>query len=199
MVPTTLSYGDKADVGDYAQVKAMIDSIVRDFGGLQIVVNNAGYVERQNFIETGPANWKPQIDVGVYGPIYTSHAAIPHMNAAKFGRIINFAGDSSRVGETGLAIAGAARAAAIALVKSLAKEHGRDGITANAISLGLIETSHTDPKWMEQYRDRITKMYPTRRLGKPEDVAPMVVLLASDAGGWSTGQVVSINGGYSMA
>lgn len=188
----------KANVADRAEVVAMVNGVVRDFGRLDILVNNAGYVVRENFVDTTPETWKAQIDVGVYGPIHTCHAAVPHMIAGKYGRIINFAGDSSRVGETGLAIAGAARAGAIALVKSLAKELGRNNITANAISLGLIETSHSDPKWMEQFRERVTKMYPVRRLGNPSDVAPMVVLLASDAGAWITGQVISVNGGFSM-
>jgi NAD(P)-dependent dehydrogenase (short-subunit alcohol dehydrogenase family) len=190
--------GYRADVADYAAVKAMVDAIVRDYGRLDIVINNAGYVVRENFVDTKPASWAPQIDVGLYGPIHTCHAAVPHMIAQKHGRIVSFAGDSSRVGETGLAIGGAARAGAIALMKSLAKELGRYNITANAISLGLVESSHTDPKWMEQYRDRVTKMYPVRRLGKPEDVAPMVALLAADESGWITGQVVSVNGGFSM-
>ncbi|MEO7402753.1 MAG: SDR family oxidoreductase [Burkholderiales bacterium] len=188
----------KANVADLSDVRAMVDGVVRDFGRLDILVNNAGYVVRENFVDTTPQTWKSQIDVGVYGPIHTCHAAVPHMIAGKYGRIINFAGDSSRVGESGLAIAGAARAGAIALVKSLAKELGRNNITANAISLGLVETSHSDPKWMEQFRERVTKMYPVRRLGSPSDVAPMVVLLASDAGAWITGQVISVNGGFSM-
>ena len=188
----------QADVTDYTAVCAMVSSIVAQHGRLDVLVNNAGLVWRENFIDTTPARWKPQIDVGMYGPIHTCHAAIPHMVKNNYGRIINFAGDSSRVGESGLAIGGAARAGAIALTKSLAKELGRSGITANAISLGLVETSHSDPAWMAQFRDRVTKMYPTRRLGTPDDVAPMVALLASEAGGWITGQVISINGGFSM-
>ena len=83
--------------------------------------------------------------------------------------------------------------------KSLAKEHGRDGVTANVLALGLIETSHTDPAWMAANREKIVKMYPTRRLGAPGDIAPLVTLLASDAAAWITGQVVSISGGFSMS
>ena len=189
----------QADVADYASVKAMADLIARDFGRLDIVVNNAGFTPRMRFLESKPEDWKKQIDVGLYGVMNTSHAALPHLIRSKAGRIICLAGDSSRVGESGLAVTAAARAGVIGLVKSLAKEHGRDNLTANVLALGLVETSHSDPAWMAANRDKVTKMYPIRRLGAPGDVAPLVTLLASDAAGWITGQVVSISGGFSMS
>jgi 3-oxoacyl-[acyl-carrier protein] reductase len=82
-------------------------------------------------------------------------------------------------------------------MKSLAREWGRSGVTANSISLGLIETAH-DKSWVDANREKLVKAYAIRRLGMPSDVAPVVTLLASDAGSWITGQVISINGGYSM-
>ncbi len=101
------------------------------------------------------------------------------------------------MGKSGLAIGAAARAGTIALMKSLAREMGRTGTTANSIALGLIETSH-DKSWVNANRDKLVKAYPIRRLGLPSDVAPMVALLASDAGSWITGQVISVSGGFSM-
>ena len=101
------------------------------------------------------------------------------------------------MGESGLAIVAAARAGVIALMKSLAREFGRSGTTANTVSLGLIETAH-DRDWLEANRERLTKLYPLRRLGQADDVAPMVALLASDHASWITGQVISISGGFSM-
>jgi 3-oxoacyl-[acyl-carrier protein] reductase len=74
---------------------------------------------------------------------------------------------------------------------------GRSGVTANSIALGLIETAH-DSAWVEANREKLVKAYAIRRLGRPSDVAPMVALLASDAGSWITGQVFSISGGFSM-
>jgi NAD(P)-dependent dehydrogenase (short-subunit alcohol dehydrogenase family) len=194
---TARSY--RADVSDADQVRGMVASVAAELGRLDIVVNNAGVAMRQRFQDTTPKDWHRTIGVGLYGPVHTCHAAIPFMVKQGYGRIISLAGDSSRVGEGGLALPGAARAGAIALMKSLAKEFGRFGITANAVALGLIETAHTDPAWMAENRERITRLYPLRRLGRPEDVAPMVTFLASDAAGWITGQVLSINGGYSMA
>jgi NAD(P)-dependent dehydrogenase (short-subunit alcohol dehydrogenase family) len=186
-----------ADVADYAAVKSMIAEVVVKLGGLNILVNNAGLALRRRFVETTPAEWQRQIDVCLYGTIHCCHAAAPHLESAGNGRIISVVGDSSRVGESGLAIVGAARAGVIALMKSLAREFGPSGTTANAVSLGLVETAH-DPEWLEANRERLTKLYPLRRLGRPSDVAPTVALLASDHGSWITGQVISISGGYSM-
>jgi 3-oxoacyl-[acyl-carrier protein] reductase len=187
----------KADVADFAAVKAMVDDIVNDFGGLNILINNAGLAIRQRFLETKPEDWHRQIDACLYGAIHCCHAAAPHLDAAGNGRIVSVIGDSSRVGESGLAIVAAARAGIAALMKSLARELGRSGTTANTVSLGLVETPH-DKDWVDANRDKLIKLYPLRRLGVPGDVAPMVALLASPHSGWITGQVLSISGGFSM-
>jgi NAD(P)-dependent dehydrogenase (short-subunit alcohol dehydrogenase family) len=187
----------KCDITDFNAVKGMIAETVETFGGLNILVNNAGLVIRQRFTDTTPEDWRRQIDVCLYGTLNCCHAALPHLEAKKgMGRIISIMGDSSRIGESGLAIGAAARAGNIALMKSLARET-RAGTTANSIALGLIETAH-DPAFIEANRDKLTKFYPLRRLGQPSDVAPMAVLLASEQGSWITGQVISVSGGFSM-
>ncbi len=187
----------RADVAEFAAVKGMVADIVRDFGGINILINNAGLAQRQRFIETKPEDWRRQIDVCLYGAIHCCYAVAPHLDAAKNGRIVSVIGDSSRVGESGLAIVAAARAGVIALMKSLAREFGRSGTTANTVSLGLVETPH-DKEWVDANREKLIKLYPLRRLGLPSDVAPMVALLASPQSGWITGQVLSISGGFSM-
>jgi NAD(P)-dependent dehydrogenase (short-subunit alcohol dehydrogenase family) len=186
-----------ADVADFAAVNAMVDAIVKDFGGLNIVVNNAGLAMRQRFLETKPEDWQRQIDTCLYGAIHICRAAGPHLEAGKNGRIVSIVGDSSRVGESGLAIVAAARAGVIALIKSLARELGRSGTTANIVSLGMVETVH-EHDFIEANREKLTRLYPLRRLGQPGDIAPMVTMLASPRSGWITGQVISISGGYSM-
>jgi NAD(P)-dependent dehydrogenase (short-subunit alcohol dehydrogenase family) len=186
-----------ADVAEFEAVQSMVASIVADFGGLDVVVNNAGLALRNRFVETKPDEWKKQIDVCLYGAIHVAKAAAPHLEKGGNGRFIAIVGDSSRVGESGLAIVAAARAGVIGLTKSLARELGRSGVTANTISLGLIETAH-DRAWVDANREKLIKFYPLRRLGQPGDVAPMVTLLASPGGGWITGQVISISGGFSM-
>ena len=187
----------KADVADYAGVKGMVDAVVKDFGGLNILVNNAGLAKRQRFNDTTPDDWKKQIDICLYGAIHCCHAAAPHLEGGKNGRIVSVIGDSSRVGESGLAIVAAARAGVVALMKSLAREFGRSGTTANTVSLGLVETAH-DRAWVEENREKLVRLYPVRRLGMPDDIAPAVALLASPRSGWITGQVLSISGGFSM-
>lgn len=187
----------KADVANFDEVKAMVAKVVSDFGGLNIVVNNAGVALRNRFVDTTPEEWKKQIDICLYGAIHVCKAAAPHLEKAGDGRIIALIGDSSRVGESGLSIVAAARGGVIALMKSLARELGRFGTTANTISLGLVETPH-DLEWVNANRDKLTKLYPLRRLGFPSDIAPMVTLLASKHGGWITGQTISISGGFSM-
>ena len=187
----------QADVADFAAVKAMVDAIVNDFGGVNILINNAGVALRRRFVETKPEDWRRQIDACLYGAIHCCYAVAPHLEAARNGRIVSVIGDSSRVGESGLAIVAAARAGVVALMKSLAREFGRSGTTANTVSLGLVETPH-DKEWVDANREKLIKLYPLRRLGLPGDVAPMVTLLASPHSGWITGQVLSISGGFSM-
>ena len=186
-----------ADVSQLDQVKAMVARVVAEFGRVDILVNNAGVARRQRFAETTPEDWRRQIDTCLYGAIHCCHEAAPHLQKSSAGRIVSLIGDSSRVGESGLSIVAAARAGVIGLTKSLAREMGRFGITANVISLGLVETAH-DRDWVEANRDKLVQLYPLRRLGQPEDVGPLVALLASEHGGWITGQVISVSGGYSM-
>ena len=186
-----------ADVADFAAVKAMVEAVAKDFGGLDILVNNAGLALRKRFVETTPEDWKKQIDACLYGAIHCCYAVAPHFEKAGNGRIVSVIGDSSRVGESGLAIVAAARAGVVALMKSLAREFGRNGTTANTVSLGLVETDH-DKEWVESNREKLVKLYPVRRLGQAGDVAPMVALLVSPNSGWITGQTLSISGGFSM-
>lgn len=189
----------KADIGNEADTAAMVEDIVATFGGIDILVNNAGVAERVGFLETTEAQWRRHIDVGLIGTVNTSKAALPHMvKAGRGGRIVSLGGDSSRVGEANLSMAAAARAGTIALIKSLAKEFGRYDITCNAVTLGMIQSGHSDPAWLAENLPKMVKNYPLKRIGKPGDVAPLIALLASDAASWITGQTISINGGFSM-
>jgi NAD(P)-dependent dehydrogenase (short-subunit alcohol dehydrogenase family) len=187
----------QTDITDMDAVRGMVDAVIRDFGRIDILVNSAGFVQRQRFLETTHAEWKSQIDVGLYGVIHCCHAVAPQMVRHGGGRIVNLAGDSARVGESGLSITAASRGGVISLTKSLAKELGRNGITVNLVALGFIETAHSEPEWLAANRDKIMRMYPLRRLGTAADVAPAVAFLASNAASWITGQVLSISGGYS--
>lgn len=188
----------QADVADYGSVEAMVGAVAKDLGRIDILINNAGLVLPKRFLETTPQDWKRQIDVGLYGVIHCCHAAVPHMIEKKGGRIVSITGDSARVGEKFLSITASSRGGVLSLTKSLARELGAAGITVNAISFGLIETTHSNREWLEKNRERIVRQYPLGRIGKPDDIAPMVAFMASSGARWITGQVLSINGGYSM-
>lgn len=187
-----------ADVADYAAVRAMVDGVVAEFGRVDVLVNNAGFVTPRSFVDTKPAEWQRQIDVGLYGVLNCCHAVAPLMLAQGSGRIVNLAGDSARVGEKLLSITAAARGGVLALTKCLAQEFGHAKVTVNAVTLGLVDTEHIDRKWFESNQDRILRKYPLGRIGQPEDVAPLVAFLASTEAAWITGQVISVNGGYCM-
>ena len=187
-----------ADISNYDQVNQMVDGVISEWGRVDILVNNAGYVKYQRFVESGPEDWKPQIDVCLYGALHCCRAVAPHMIEQGGGRIISLIGDSSRIGEANLALAAATRAGTMALGKSLAKELGRSGVTVNTVSLGLVQTSHSDAGFLEKNMEKIVKAYPLRRIGQSEDVAPMIAFLASDQAAWITGQVISVNGGFCM-
>ncbi|SEM32198.1 NAD(P)-dependent dehydrogenase, short-chain alcohol dehydrogenase family [Roseovarius azorensis] len=188
----------QADIADHEAVKAMVGGIVADHGKVDILVNNAGYVKYGKFVESTPADWKAQVDVCLYGAIHCCHAVAPHMIENNWGRIISLIGDSSRIGEANLSMAAATRAGTVALGKSLARELGRNNVCVNAVSLGLVQTAHSDAEFLAKNMDKIVKAYPLRRIGTPDDIAPLVTFLASDQASWITGQVISSNGGFSM-
>ena len=114
---------------------------------------------------------------------------------------MQYLSDSGRVGESGLLVTATARASTVGLTRSLARELARDNVRANCVSIALVQTDNiaahaggVDDERMQ----RILAQYPLRRLGRPDDVIPMVLLLASPLSSWTTGQVISVNGGYAM-
>ena len=190
-----------ADISDPAAAAALVRSVESELGPLDVLVNNAAVGARQRFLESTPADWRPQIDVTVTGMLAVSHAALTGMAERGRGVVVGIMGDSGRVGESGLTVTATARAAMLGFTKSIAKELARFGIRANAVSLGLVETESfgahtggTDPERLA----KLTAAYPLRRLGSTSDVPPVVLLLASPLTSWVTGQVLSVNGGYAM-
>ncbi len=189
----------KVDVRDYEEVKDNIIKAKDQFGRLDIVIYMAGVGGRpQRFVETSPEDWKQYVEILLLGMVNTTHAALPFMIENNYGKIVSVIGDSSRVGESGLALVASARAGQPALVKSVAREVGRYNITLNCVSVGIVDSSHYPPGHIDKYREKIVKNYPLGRLGVPEDVAPLVTFLCSEHTDWIKGQVFSVNGGYCM-
>jgi NAD(P)-dependent dehydrogenase (short-subunit alcohol dehydrogenase family) len=192
-------WSSKMDVSDYQEVTATVKKAKDHFGRIDIFVYVAGYAIPGKFAESVPEKWKKQVDVCLYGMLNTTHAVLPGMIENRYGRIVSIMGDSSRVGESGISVVAAARAGQIGLIKSVAREVGRYNITLNGVSLGVVDTSHYAAGFIDKNREKLVRQYPLGRIGKPEDIAPMVVFIGSDRASWMTGQIVSINGGYSMA
>ena len=201
---TLLSQGanvwfSKMDVCDYQEVVTKVKEAQERFGRLDILVYAAGFSTPGKFAQSIPETWKKQVDVCLYGFLNVSHAVLQGMIANKYGKIVSLMGDSSRIGESNISIVAAARAGQIGLIKSVAKEVGRFNITLNGVSLGVVDTSHYPPGFVEKNYEKLVAQYPLGRLGKPEDIAPMVLLLSSDRSAWTTGQIMSVNGGFAMA
>jgi NAD(P)-dependent dehydrogenase (short-subunit alcohol dehydrogenase family) len=191
----------QADIRKDDDVAAMVEAVESQLGPIGVLVNNAAATGMKPFLNTTPDDWSFQIDVTVTGTLRVTQAVAKRMVDRKDGVIVSLMGDSGRVGESGLSVTATARAGTMALTKSLAKELARHGIRANCVSIGLVQTDRFDEHAGAPDEERLKKilsMYPLRRLGRPSDVTPLVLLLASPLSSWITGQVISVNGGYAM-
>jgi 2-hydroxycyclohexanecarboxyl-CoA dehydrogenase len=192
----------RADVTDLKQVEALRDAALQAFGKIDILVNNAGWDRLMPFLKTTPELWDKIIAINYKGVIHTCYAVLPHMAERKHGSIVNISSDSARVGSLGEAIYSGSKAAVVAFSKTLAREHARDNIRVNVICPGLADTPllseiQQDP-FGQKVLGSIVNFVPLKRLAQPDDIAPLVVFLASEAAGYITGQVTSVNGGLTM-
>jgi 2-hydroxycyclohexanecarboxyl-CoA dehydrogenase len=196
-----------ADVTNFEAVSALCASSISEVGGIDIVVNNAGNyganptaVARGNFWEIGPENWTPLFDVNLRGPMNTARAALPSMiERGRGGRLITIISDAGRVGEPGLEAYSAAKAGAAGFTRAIAKAVGRFQITANNVAISATRTPTTSSRLEDdEQTKRMLSRYVIRRVGEPSDVSAVVLLLASPAASWITGQTYAVNGGYSF-
>jgi 3-oxoacyl-[acyl-carrier protein] reductase len=196
----------QADVRSDDEVAAAVEAVETQLGPIGVLVNNAAATGSKRFLDTTPDDWAFQVDVTVTGTLRVTQAVARRMAERKSGVIVSLMGDSGRVGESGLSVTATTRASTMALTKSLAKELARFGIRANCVSIGLVQTDRFDEHAGlsgaaapdDERMKKILAQYPLRRLGRPSDVTPLVLLLASPLSGWITGQVISVNGGYAM-
>jgi 2-hydroxycyclohexanecarboxyl-CoA dehydrogenase len=204
--------GVAADVTQGEGVGAMVKRVIEEFGSLDILVNNAGIpaVSTQDavpatggfFSGSNREQWERTMGLITYGVLNCSRAVIEGMQERRWGRIINIISDAGRVGEPRLVAYSMAKAGVIGFTKALAKEVGRACVTVNCVSPATTETEAT-AAWIAAQGEQIMRQYPLgkglNRLGKPSDIANAVAFLASERAEWITGQVLSVNGGYSMA
>jgi 3-oxoacyl-[acyl-carrier protein] reductase len=187
----------KADVVNSGEVKEMIEKVMSEFGSIDIVVNNAGITRDALLLRMKEEDWDLVININLKGTFLVMQAAAKKMIKQRSGRIINISSAVGRMGNPGQANYVASKAGVIGLTRTAARELGGRGITVNAIAPGFITTDMTRDL-PETVMDNLLAMTPLKRLGSPEDVAAAVAYLASDEGGYLTGQVIGVDGGMTM-
>ncbi|MEM1073083.1 MAG: acetoacetyl-CoA reductase [Pseudomonadota bacterium] len=183
----------KWNVGDYAQSKAGIESVEADLGPIEVVVANAGITRDAPFHKMTPEQWQEVIDTNLTGVFNTVHPIWPGMRERKFGRVIVISSINGQKGQFAQVNYAATKAGDLGIVKSLAQEGARAGITANAVCPGYIATEMVMAV-PEKVRESIIGQIPAGRLGEPEEIARCVVFLASDDSGFVNGSTISANG-----
>jgi 2-hydroxycyclohexanecarboxyl-CoA dehydrogenase len=182
------------DVTDFEAVRAAVVA----YGPFEILVNNAGVDQHAFFTRTTPTDWQRLLAVNLVSVLNTTHAALPAMQAAGYGRIINVASEAGRLGSRGGAVYAAAKGGVIAFTRSIARENGGMGITANVVAPGPIDTPLLQQA-VAQAGDKLlaamTGSTLAGRLGTPEEVASTVAFLASQDAGFITGEAIGVSGG----
>lgn len=185
----------KADVSSPEEVAAMFKEIEERFGGVDVLINNAGVSKSQLFTDCTEEIWNEILDVNLSGVYRVTKHALPHMIRNHSGSIINISSMWGEVGASCEAAYSAAKAGVIGLTKALAKELGPSGIRVNCITPGLIDT----PMNQEHDEETITVLVeetPLMRIGTPEDVGGLARFLAEESSSFITGQVIGVNGGF---
>jgi 3-oxoacyl-[acyl-carrier protein] reductase len=185
------------DLADKAQVEALVPKSEERMGKLDIMVVNAGITRDNLLVQLSDEAWDEVIAVNLTASFRLARAAIRGMMRRRFGRIIGMTSVVAVTGNPGQGNYTAAKAGTIGLIKSLAQEYAKRGITANCIAPGFIATPMTD-KLNEKQRDAILARVPAGRLGAATDVAAAAVFLASDEASYVTGQTLHVNGGMAM-
>jgi 3-oxoacyl-[acyl-carrier protein] reductase len=190
----------KADVADEAQVRTMVDDALTRFGRLDVLVNNAGIMDRGAFADAPVTHYTRMFAINVTGTMLCTRAVLPAMIERRYGRIVNLSSQLARagVGTGGFAAYAATKGAVEAFTRALAHEVGEHGITVNAIAPGGIDTDMSKAVMTPEYRARRMRELPVRHLGSLDDVAYCALFLADEAGGYLTGQVLQPNGGWVM-
>ncbi len=187
----------QANVADYSQCEALLESAIDHFKRIDILINNAGITRDNILARMKKDQWQEVIDTNLTGVYNCCRAVLrPLLKQKSGGRIINVASVAGIYGNTGQANYAAAKGGVIAFTKTLAKELGSRNIAVNAVAPGFIETEMTE-QLSEQVKEKVQDRIALRRLGKPEDVAEVILFLASSSG-YVTGQVIAVDGCLAM-
>lgn len=190
------------DVTSYQAVEALMRSAVAGLGRLDVVVNNSGVARVAPLVEWNPEEWRALIDVNLGGVFNGCRAAAAHLIARGSGKIINLASMLAAVGLPGYSIYSATKGAIVAFTRTLGVEWARHNIQVNAIAPGWFGTDMSAPAFEggnEKVAERLLRDVPARRRGRPDEIGPLAVYLASPASDFMTGQTLYLDGGHSAA
>ena len=188
----------QADVAESEQIEALVEKTVATYGRLDVAFNNAG-IEGDVFVpvhEQSIENYESVFDINVRGVLASTKAEIPAMLKNGGGAIINNASIAGLIGFAGMSVYTASKHAVIGLTRNIALEYAQQGIRANAIAPGPIETEMFDRFANEEVRQMIDATVPMGRAGKPEEIASAILWLGDPANTYTTGQVIAVDGGY---
>ena len=185
------------DVSNYEDVEKFIKEIIKEFGKIDVLVNNAGITKDMLLMRMKKEDFESVIDVNLIGTFNVTKNVIPYMMKAKNGKIVNISSVVGISGNAGQTNYSASKAGIIGFTKSLAKEVASRNINVNAIAPGFIKTDMTDVL-KEEVKEEISKTIPLKRMGEAKDVANLVKFLVSEESNYITGQVINVDGGMLM-
>jgi len=201
----------RTDVSQIADVTNLVATVEKTYGQVDVLINNVGWTVLGLFIEQSREQWEKEIQINLWGMINCTRAVLDGMIARKRGVVVSIGSDAGRMGEYHEGVYAACKAGVMALTKTIAREYGKYGLRFNVVNPGTTmpksdEDIGPESMWSggqarwrsDEMRTRIAKLYPLRRIGVPEDIASVVVFLASDAASFITGQTISASGGYTM-
>lgn len=190
-------YRLQCDIADDSELEACVKHIQAEVGNIDVLVNNAGINRDRSFLGMTRRMWDEVVGTNLSSCVYLTRILIPPMIEQRWGRIVNVASMAGQTGMFGQANFATTKGALISMTTTLAAEVASRGITVNAVSPGYIDTGATSD-YSEFVREQISMTTPMGRLGKPEEVAELVLFLASPASSYITGQVIGVNGGLYM-
>ncbi|HET7580750.1 MAG TPA: SDR family oxidoreductase [Bacillales bacterium] len=194
-------FGQAVDVGNPESVQMAAEQLRKDFGPVDVLVNNAGYTQTSHFLSEDRNYWERVVATNLWGVINTMREFLDDMIAKEKGSIVNVVSDAGRVGMSGEAIYAASKGGVVAFSKSIAREVARNGIRINCVSPGptrtdtLTENSGGDAK---KLIDKMIRMIPLRQIAEPKEIAEAIVFFSGDTASHITGQVLSVSGGLTM-
>ena len=188
------------DVTSFVEVETLVERAHEEFGRLDVLVNNAGLAKVKPLVEWTPDEWRALVDINLLGVFNGCRAAARHLLAQRSGKVVNVSSMLAAVGLSGYSIYSATKGAIVAFTRALGVEWARQNVQVNAIAPGWFDTEMSAPAWADdKVAERLIRDIPARRIGRPEEIGPLVVYLASAASDFMTGQTIFLDGGHTAA